>query len=355
MRFLDPSIVKPYMVPHVPAGNTITAGSINNSSHMLKMRARRESRLRRPENKDVRDAAQAISLPASSLTRAITIEEIDIAHQKRKDNRDTLRAFEHTESRQRDQHTQRLRTTKTLNKLGAAERRYIQQVASEAASLESVSQQSTSQMSVSMLLQRPAQSPVSKQDGYCEFCDEHHIPNRPECKFSFGQCPRIGCDILPIMLVGDSGTGVGSRIQGHDRRGGKKMRREHMQHCPVVLTNEFRSSKTCIYCFQELEKAYARRIVNGQVKMVRVNGALECTNPDCDSFKASYTIKSRDAHSAVAIALAGASALLSRAHEVIPPFSPDVQLKKHQKHQIVSTGTPSTVPNIERMPWGPSC
>ncbi|KAI8345840.1 hypothetical protein B0O80DRAFT_393722 [Mortierella sp. GBAus27b] len=113
------------------------------------------------------------------------------------------------------------------------------------------------------------------------------------------------------MLVGDAGTGVASRIAGHQRRGSKSLRREHYKHCPVILTSEYRTSKTCVFCYHELRAAHYRRKKDGKEQLVRVNGALEYTNPDCPSFKIGYTIKPRDSQPAMTIAIAEASALLS--------------------------------------------
>ncbi|KAK3825497.1 MAG: hypothetical protein J3Q66DRAFT_278143 [Benniella sp.] len=123
------------------------------------------------------------------------------------------------------------------------------------------------------------------------------------------------------MITGLAGTGVGSRIGGHTRRGGKKLRHEHQQHCVVALTDEFRTSKVCVYCFHQVQQARSRRLINGEIKTVRVHGALECTNPACPSFQEGYTIKPRDPHAAVAIALAGISALSNPQRQPIAPFS----------------------------------
>ncbi|CAO3569992.1 unnamed protein product [Mortierella alpina] len=57
--------------------------------------------------------------------------------------------------------------------------------------------------------------------------------------------PRPSGQIMPVLFIGDAGTGVGSRIKGHARRGGGKMRSRHRRYCPVAITDEFRTSKTC--------------------------------------------------------------------------------------------------------------
>ncbi|KAK3811125.1 MAG: hypothetical protein J3Q66DRAFT_287113 [Benniella sp.] len=121
------------------------------------------------------------------------------------------------------------------------------------------------------------------------------------------------------MLIGDAGTSVGSRIKGHERRGGKKLREQHIQHCPIAMTDEYLSSKTCVFCFARVQQATASRTVRGEAKTISIHGAVECTNPDCPSVQCGYTIRPRDAHAAVAIAIAGASVILQG--QVLPPFS----------------------------------
>lgn len=170
-----------------------------------------------------------------------------------------------------------------------------------------------------VLLVPPTVSPI---DGFCSDCNRHHVPNTFDQDFAYStQCPRLEPQILPVMITGNAGTGVGSRIAGHARRGGKKLRHEHQQHCVVALTDEYRTSQVCIYCFHQVQMARSRRLINGEIKTVRVHGALECINPACPSFQEGYTIKPRDPHAAVAIALAGISALSNPQRIPIAPFS----------------------------------
>ncbi|KAI8345404.1 hypothetical protein B0O80DRAFT_394555 [Mortierella sp. GBAus27b] len=125
------------------------------------------------------------------------------------------------------------------------------------------------------------------------------------------------------MFIGAAGTGVGSRIKGHARRGGNKLRQEHARYCPVAVTDEFNTSKVCLDCFERLRPARSRRIVNGSARTTRVNGSLECTNPDCSSFRNGRALKTRDVNSAAAIAIAGASTHLRQDRKRLPPFSRD--------------------------------
>ncbi|KAG0316592.1 hypothetical protein BGZ99_006812 [Dissophora globulifera] len=104
------------------------------------------------------------------------------------------------------------------------------------------------------------------------------------------------------MLTGTARTGFGSRIGGHARRGGGRMRKEHQRHCLVAMTDEYRSSKTCVLCLSQAQLIRGCRIVNGPIRTFRLNGSVECVDPQCLSFKVGYTIKARDTHSAATIA-----------------------------------------------------
>jgi len=183
--------------------------------------------------------------------------------------------------------------------------------------------------------------------GWCSKCDKHHIPRNTGKKFCHLElCPlpeknnseneennpeneennpensvKTRMLVVPIMLTGIAGTGVGSRIGGHARRGGGKLRENHRKHAVVAMTNEFRTSKTCVFCFEQVQLARANRDKKGTFKRVTVNGAVECVNPDCVSFKCGYTTRGGDSHAALAIAIAGASNLLSDSRTTIAPFS----------------------------------
>jgi hypothetical protein len=91
------------------------------------------------------------------------------------------------------------------------------------------------------------------------------------------------------------------------------------------MTNEHRSSKTCVFCYKQVNLARSRRRIGDKIKTIRVHGALECVNPECSSFKAGYTIKPRDSQAALCIAIAGASCLLNPCRDTLPPFSKTIR------------------------------
>lgn len=190
----------------------------------------------------------------------------------------------------------------------------------------------------------PGAAQVSSVDGYCSGCNRHHIAKSTGRYHHPKQCPKTQPSVLPVMLIGDAGTGVGSRIKGQARRGGNKMREEHIRHCPIAMTDEFRSSKTCIFCFAQVQQARSCRTIGGKVKTVSVHGAIECVNPDCPSVKCGYTIRPRDPHAAVAIAIAGASVLLQG--RTLPPFS-----RRLSAPLTTTPLPPATIAGETTMPW----
>ncbi|KAF9578965.1 hypothetical protein BGW38_004979 [Lunasporangiospora selenospora] len=289
----------------LPRSHRITAKQINDISHSEKSARKRNRRLRSHDNRSTREAIEQLSNRENVLKTANSLGAIDSARRFHRSVEDDLKAFEASNARQRDLRNQRLRTAKAWAKLGATERTHVR---------EHVRQHDVKN-------DRALVGTVAYGDGWCDSCLVHHIPRNSGGRFGhILQCPKEEKKYFKVMLIGDAGTGVGSRIKGHARRGGGKMRKEHRQHCTVGITSEYRSSKTCIFCFQEVRLARARRVIRGEVKTVKVHGAVECVNPKCPSLKCGYSIRPRDVHSAVAIAIAGASNLLSPERATLTPF-----------------------------------
>ena len=167
----------------------------------------------------------------------------------------------------------------------------------------------------------PPAPPIISPHGWCRECGVHHIPRTHGKSFEHVGCPKKEPVVLPVLVIGDKGTGVGSRIQGHARRGGATMRRNHRRFAVVAMHDEYKTSKVCTFCWRPTALARARRFRNGQVQTLRVNGSVECVNPACISFRAGYTIKARDPHSALAILLSGTSVLESPCRQPLPPFA----------------------------------
>ena len=112
------------------------------------------------------------------------------------------------------------------------------------------------------------------------------------------------------MFIGDRGTGVGSRIKGFKRYGGRWKEVIHSEATNVCVTNENLTSKTCIFCFRRLTHPRISVTKNGEVFSRKVKGSFYCTNPLCVSVLSKCAAKSRDSLSALAIGIVGLSTIL---------------------------------------------
>ncbi|KAI8380053.1 hypothetical protein BD560DRAFT_444750 [Blakeslea trispora] len=56
-----------------------------------------------------------------------------------------------------------------------------------------------------------------------------------------------------LMMIGDRGFGIGSRIKQHLRYGGIWKQDLHARYMTVCITNENNASRTCVYCFHKLQ------------------------------------------------------------------------------------------------------
>jgi hypothetical protein len=114
-----------------------------------------------------------------------------------------------------------------------------------------------------------------------------------------------------------------SPIKGYSRRSTKKIREQHRAYGYVGLTDEYNTSKVCPYCFSKVILHRAHRIVNGMKKIVHLNGAIECVNPQCPARRIGYTTRGRDANAAANIALSGASIILAADRRPLPCYRRD--------------------------------
>ncbi|OAC99582.1 hypothetical protein MUCCIDRAFT_114775 [Mucor lusitanicus CBS 277.49] len=110
-------------------------------------------------------------------------------------------------------------------------------------------------------------------------------------------------DTVRVMFVGDRGHGYGSAIKGHLRFGGHWKEERHARYVPTIITNEYNSSQTCLFCFNKLSHPiYPRK------NAVKVNkGTFICLHPQCPN---AHVPVCRDQVSALAIGLAGMAQLL---------------------------------------------
>jgi len=114
-----------------------------------------------------------------------------------------------------------------------------------------------------------------------------------------------------ILCIGTAGTGVGSRIKGHARRGGGKLRKRHGRYVPVAMTNGFRTSQTCSTCFSPIIHPMKRKLVKDTWNKVSNKGTSVCINPQCPRYQAGMSSQNRDKQAAECISMSGSSLLLT--------------------------------------------
>ena len=121
-----------------------------------------------------------------------------------------------------------------------------------------------------------------------------------------------------VMMIGDRGFGVGSRIKKHLRYGGTWKQDLHAKYTTVCITSENNTSQTCVYCFKKLSHSKRRVVKENKVIYKEVKGSFVCYNPHCPSLKNGCNTSSRDKVSAMAIAISGISTLLLQ--DTLPCF-----------------------------------
>ena len=135
-------------------------------------------------------------------------------------------------------------------------------------------------------------------------------------------------------------------IKGHSLRGTKKIWEQHHIYGHVGITNEYNTSKTCLYCFSKIVLHKTHRIVDGVEKVVRLSGAIECVHHWCSSRKIKYTTRGRDVNAAANIALFGASIILAADYQPLPPFQRNAKHTRYNLAQeLLLVVTPDRVPH----------
>jgi hypothetical protein len=301
----------------IPRSVRVTSKQINEVSFTRRLTKERERALAHSNNHQAKEALASVSSKDVALSSAISMDQIDSAVQARDEATDAIRKFNRTPSLVKLKRTQRHRTKRTYAKLSSNIRDHaIQNAVSTASTLN------------------PPPPKTDPTTGFCSGCEEYEWEKQGSSKFHHpASCTKHKPEVRLIGCIGAAGTGVGSRIGGHSRRGGAKLRQEHRQHSTVTITDEFMTSKTCPFCFRRTQPARARRLVGGEMKTVSINGAMECRNQHCESFKVGYSIKSRDGQASFNIGTNAGFTLLSTNKETLSVFSP------HERQQLAGSMT----------------
>ncbi|KAF9123262.1 hypothetical protein BGX30_001536 [Mortierella sp. GBA39] len=285
----------------------------------------REHLLRQPENQRISELHKEIG--ENSVLKAQAIREVDSAQVTRRSAAQPLRNFEGSKSLVKQSHHKDLQLQRAWQTIAADERRKIQDFS-----------RGTGQP------QPASVNTVDPIDGFCK-CGRHHLPIRIGRALTYPQeSPRDALPIIPIMFVGTAGIGTGSRLGGHLKYGGKKVVEQYALSVPVLMTDENMTSKVCPLCFAILRLVKELGLVSGVEKLVTINGAVQCENPDCESVRTGYARRSRDSNACVNIALAGFTIIMSNNRQSLPPYRRSTRPEgaTPSEPQSLATGTQQT-------------
>ncbi|KAF9163009.1 hypothetical protein DFQ26_003042 [Actinomortierella ambigua] len=284
----------------LPAATKVTAKHLNQVSFTTKFMKTRERALADPKNVAASDALKAVSTKEAALSSATTIAQIDKAAGIRRLAKGELRKFNDSRNLKKLRRTKRHRNSRALAKMASHVR--------DNATKHALNQQKPEPEHESM------PSSVDQTTGYCSNCEEYEMQKVTSGCFQHPtSCVKHRPQVVHIGFVGDSGSGVGSRIGGHVRRGGGRLRAAHRQHAVVAITDEYLSSQRCPLCFERTRPARSRRKKrDGSIKTVSVKGSMECRNHDCPSFCCGYATKPRDSQGSFNIGTNGYSLLTTK-------------------------------------------
>ncbi|KAG0289776.1 hypothetical protein BGZ96_006719 [Linnemannia gamsii] len=108
-----------------PKANTISAKQIQSASSGRKVAKKRERRLKKSMNRDVREIHG--ELAKNTMEHMLKIGDVKEAQDYRRGVQHRLREFETSSARAKDQHTQELRTTRAWALFSAKERKVVQE------------------------------------------------------------------------------------------------------------------------------------------------------------------------------------------------------------------------------------
>jgi len=259
-----------------------------------------------------------ISKPSNSLLNACNINEVARIATIRKDAHEPLLQLESCNKLVHLRKTQELRKSRAKDKASSNFKKTIDQHALSEYTGES--------------------GTVNSSTGYCKECRRYHPPCIATSSRSPNEsteqrlvyqvlCPKTKPDIVTIIAYGAAGTGVGSRIGGSLRWGGPWLRLGLLQlDMVVVLTDEYNTTRMCIYCHHRMEEAKSTRLVGAETKTRTTHGSMCCLNPKCEAVKKGYAMRPRDSNAAVGILLSAMTTMLR------PPDQPPWPIEPYSRY-----------------------
>ncbi|KAF9948575.1 hypothetical protein BGZ72_009517, partial [Mortierella alpina] len=165
-------------VPSSRRAHRITAAIINDISFTRRSLKKREMRLRRPENKPVKEVLEALSKAA--LGASDTVDAVDKAATVQREVRHTLQEFVGARARIKYQRTRRIRSKRVWAIKAAEERRFLCDHAG-----------------------REPKGQELDEHGWCVTCNRHPTSYDPSKPFQYPKhCTKEQDRVLPILAIG---------------------------------------------------------------------------------------------------------------------------------------------------------
>ncbi|RUS34296.1 hypothetical protein BC938DRAFT_481375 [Jimgerdemannia flammicorona] len=125
----------------------------------------------------------------------------------------------------------------------------------------------------------------------------------------------------------------------------KKIQEQHRIYGYVGITNEYNTSKTCLFCFSRVVLHRTCQTIDGRKQVVCLNGVIEYIHPQYPARRINHTTRERDANAAANIALSEASVILAADCQPLPPFRHDANHTRYNlANELLSVVTPELVP-----------
>ncbi|KAK3823171.1 MAG: hypothetical protein J3Q66DRAFT_331003 [Benniella sp.] len=271
-----------------------------------------------------RDAKQArahmkeISKPSNSLLNAHSIKDVARIATIRKKAQEPLLQIESSNKLVHLRKTQELRKARAKDKAAANFKKAIDQHAFSEWTSES--------------------GTVNSSTGFCKECRRYHPPciaSSPRSPDESTEqrlvyqvpCPKTKPDMMTVIAYGAAGTGIGSRIGGSLRWGGHWLRLGLLRlNTVVALTDEYNTTRMCIFCYHRMQEATSTRLVGTELKTRTVHGSMCCHNPDCEAVRCGYAMRPRDSNAAVGILLSAMTIMLR------PPDQPPWPIEPYSRY-----------------------
>jgi hypothetical protein len=261
----------------LPPTMTLTAGEISRGCGSNRLMKERLKDLAKDNVEPVRNAYAILAKPNAVVKPWSTIDHMKTAFQIQKEHTPVVRAFENSRKRAKEKKCARIRTQQFRSNLANKEKKFMCSGGVQKGKKRRVRRRKRKKKRKGKGKGKSkgtgeAKSSEGKESGEVEVQTTGATVVKKKKKRVRGKRKRKSqrkgkgkekVKDKALVFHGAAGTGHGSRIKGHMRRGGKWMRKMHYHSgTPVMYTNEHGTSKTCHVCLRRMAPARGRKKVD---------------------------------------------------------------------------------------------